>query len=162
MTSVVKATKPARNGQRTARGRVYRERESRLMPELLNDIIPIQKRQFVAFGILRGGPVRVPSGSQDPGWTPVQADLAGNDGTSSSKSGGSGWVSCARSSSWCKWGWRSGGEWWSDGGHRCSRSSDQSESPRHRLTAWAQMHCRREVCAIARGQCESALETILR
>ena len=31
---------------RRACGRVYRERESRLMPELLNDIIPIQKRQF--------------------------------------------------------------------------------------------------------------------
>ena len=44
----------------------------------------------------------------------------GHDGTSSSTSGGSGWVSCARRSSW---GWQIWRGMWSDGGYRGAMSN---------------------------------------
>ena len=65
-------------------------------------------------------PNRVQDPLKDPGWTPVQAELAGHDGTSPSESGGSGWVSCARRSSW---GWQIWRGMWSDGGRRGAMSN---------------------------------------
>ena len=60
-------------------------------------------------------------------------DLAGNDGTSSSKSGGSGWVSCARRSSW---GWQIWRGMWSDGGHRGAMSNRWGAVFRCRTLVW--------------------------
>ena len=66
-----------------------------------------------------------------PNWRITQKSLTKNHRVAGgrphhhlpSTSGGSGWVSCARRSSWGKWGWRSGGEWWSDGGRRGAMSN---------------------------------------
>ena len=105
-----------------------RQKSRRVTPRLLSRVVqrpPPGTRPLAvgSTGRRRSRPLRSrikPGSTTPPSSRRRGVDLAGNDGTSSSTSGGSGWVSCARRSSW---GWQIWRGMWSDGGHRGAMSN---------------------------------------